>query len=117
MKSIYWSSTLIIVAFLLLSAYSYFFSKTTIQGLKDLGFPGFFIVQLGVLKIMAVVVLLLTSIPLFVKDWGYAGVGFFLITAMVAHIAHRDSGMIMVLLVVLFVVLIASRYSLYVLSN
>ncbi|MEM9824076.1 MAG: DoxX family protein [Bacteroidota bacterium] len=81
------------------------------EGVRDLGFPDFFRIQLGGLKIIAVIILLLPNIPTFVKDWGYAGVGLFLITAMVAHIAHRDSMMILILLLVLFAVLGVSRYS------
>jgi len=111
MSSTYWISTLIISGFLLLSSYTYFFSESTINGLKDLGFPDFFRIQLGVLKLIAVFVLLIPSIPKYVKEWGYAGVGLFLITAMVAHIAHRDSPMILVLFIVLFLILIVSRYS------
>jgi len=110
MNTAYWISTFIISGFLLLSAYTYFFSIATINGLKELGFPDFFRIQLGVLKIIAVIVLLIPNIPTYVKEWGYAGVGFFLITAMVAHIAHRDSPMILVLLVLLFATLIVSRY-------
>lgn len=109
--SVYWISTIIIAAFLLLSSYTYFFSEHTINGLKDLGFPDFFIIQLGVLKLFAVVVLLVPSIPAYVKEWAYAGVGLFLITAMVAHIAHQDSILIVFLLFILFAVLITSRYS------
>jgi len=110
-KTLYWASTLITTFFLLLSAYSYFFSKNTIEGLRDLGFPDFFRVQLGVLKLLAVAVLLLPGTPTFIKDWGYVGVGLFLLTAMVAHIAHRDSVLVLGLLVLLFGALVASRYT------
>jgi len=104
-------STLLICGFLLLSSYTYFFSENTINGLKDLGFPDFFRVQLGVLKLIAVALLLIPNVPDYAREWAYAGVGLFLLTAFVAHIAHRDSAMIMVLLVVLFVLLVVSRYT------
>ena len=112
MNTAYWISTSIISVFLLLSSYSYFFSESTIQGVRELGFPDFFRVQLGVLKIIGVAILLLPNIPNYVKEWGYAGIGLFLITAMVAHIAHRDSIMLLLLLVFLLGSLIVSRYTL-----
>lgn len=111
MKLTYWISTGVISAFLLFSGYTYFFSKSTIKGLLELGFPDFFRIQLGILQILAVVVLLLPKIPIYVKDWAYAGVGLFLITALVAHIAHQDSIFISIFLIVLFCILGVSRYS------
>jgi len=107
----YWFSTVAISCFLLISAYTYFFNDNTIQGLKELGFPDFFRIQLGVLKIFAAIILLTPQFPLFAKEWAYAGVGFFLITALVAHIAHRDSILISLLLIFLFLILILSRFS------
>ncbi len=110
-NSIYWISTLLISGFLLLSSYTYFFSEDTINGLKELGFPDFFRIQLGVLKAIAVVVLLVPKMPMYAKEWAYAGAGLFLITALVAHIAHKDSLAITFLLFVLFAILITSRYT------
>ncbi|MEO0731877.1 MAG: DoxX family protein [Bacteroidota bacterium] len=112
MTTIYWTSTLLLSGFLLLSSYTYFFSQATIEGLRDLGFPDFFRVQLGVLKLLAVAALLYQKDVSPVKEWAYAGVACFLITAIVAHVAHRDSAGIMVLLGLLCVALVASRYSL-----
>lgn len=113
MKTTYWTSTILLVAFLFISSYSYFFSKSTIEGVKELGFPDFFRIQLGVLKLIAAFVLIIPGVPLYLKEWSYAGVGCFLITAFVAHIAHKDSVVLLLLLVALFCVLIASRYSMY----
>lgn len=112
MSTIYWISTTILSAFLLWSAYSYFFSEATIQGVRELGFPDFFRLQLGMLKFIAVPVLLIPAVPLWVKEWGYAGTALFLITAMVAHVAHRDSPALLVVLFMLFASLVASRYAL-----
>ncbi len=111
-SSIYWVSTSIIAGFLLLSSYTYFFSESTINGLRELGFPSFFRVQLGILKAVAAIALLIPNIPAYAKEWAYAGVGLFLLTALVAHVAHRDSIMITFLLLLLFGVLAVSRYHL-----
>ncbi|SFJ52893.1 DoxX family protein [Olleya namhaensis] len=109
MKVIYWSSTAILSAFLFLSSYSYLFSKSTIQGIKNLGFPDFFRVELAVLKLIAAIVLLIPFASLQLKEWTYAGVGLFLITALVAHIKHKDSIFIMLLLLILLAILIISN--------
>ena len=68
MKTIYWTSTLLVCIMLLWSAYTYFFHKATIDGVKALGFPDFFRIQLAVLKIIAVAVLLVPQVPLQVKE-------------------------------------------------
>ncbi len=90
MKTIYWISTGLLCSFLLWSAYTYIFSKATIDGVRGLGFPDFFRIQLAVLKIIAVILILIPQIPLVAKEWAYAGVFLFLITAVVAHTAHKD---------------------------
>ncbi len=111
MKTIYWISTLITCAFLLLSTYTYVFHKATIDGVKALGFPGFFRVQLAVLKIFAVIILLLPNLPIAMKEWAYAGILLFFITAFVAHVAHKDSIGISILLVVLSAIAITSYHT------
>ena len=113
----YWITTIIITGFLLLSSYTYFFSKSTIDGVRELGFPDFFRIELAVLKILAALILLIPGIPLMIKEWGYVGVGLFLLTALIAHIAHKDSWTISVLLVVLFSLLAASYYSMHKVLN
>ena len=66
---------------------------------------------MAILQLTAVLILWIPGLPNYVKEWGYAGIGLFLITALVAHIAHRDSLGIIFLLLVLFGILISSRYS------
>lgn len=117
MTTVYWISTAIISGFLLLSSYTYLFSEDTIVGVRELGFPDFFRIQLAVLKLIAVLILLLPSMPDYVKEWGYAGVGLFLLTAIVAHIAHRDSVALLFILAALGAVLVASRYSWQMISS
>ena len=117
MKTIYWSSTLIIAGFLFFSAFTYFFHQPTINGIKALGFPSFFRVQLAVLKIIGAVVLLLPAIPLQFKEWAYSGVGLFLITAFIAHLAHKDPFVINLLLLLFFSILIVSNVYLHKVMN
>lgn len=109
MKLIYWISTSLIALFLLWSSYSYIFSKATIDGVRELGFPDFFRIQLAILKILAILVLAIPQVPLQVKEWGYAGIGLFFITAIVAHIAHKDSIFISLINIVFIGLLILSH--------
>lgn len=117
MISTYWISTSILFVFLLLSAYSYIFNTNTIEGLKELGFPDFFRIQLVILKVIAAILLILPVVPLRVKEWAYAGVGLFLLTALTAHLVHKDSFLIILLLIFLFGVLITSNVSFHKMMN
>ncbi|WP_298533464.1 DoxX family protein [uncultured Algibacter sp.] len=110
MKTIYWTTTLILGVFLIWSAYTYLFSKQTIIGVRELGFPDFFRVQLAILKIIAVIILLTPSIPFQVKQWAYSGIGLFLVTAIVAHIAHKDSFLFTLINIFLIMLLVISNF-------
>lgn len=107
----YWITTSIISLFLTFSAYTYIFSASTIEGIKELGLPDFLRVELAILKIAAALLLLIPNIPTNVREWAYSGVALFLLTAFIAHIVHRDSIVILFILVMLFMVLALSRYS------
>lgn len=91
MTSAYWLSTTLPALALAASAFTYFFDKATIAGIAALGFPNFFRIELGVLQFAAAIVLLVPWFPLQVKEWAYAGAALFYVTALIAHIAHRDS--------------------------
>ncbi len=113
MKTIYWTTTLLLSIFLLWSAYTYLYSKPTIEGVKELGFPDYFRIQLAVLKIIAVLIILLPQFPVQVKEWAYAGAGLFFITAIVSHIAHKDPFIIALINFILFGILIISNIYLH----
>jgi len=108
MKITYWVTTVVLCLFLLWSSYTYLYSKQTIIGIKALGFPDFFRVQLAILKLIAVLILLFPQIPLVVKEWAYAGVGLFFITAIVAHTVHKDPISITFVNIVLVAIMIVS---------
>lgn len=109
----YWTSTLLVSLMLLWSAYGYLFHKATIDGVRELGFPDFFRIQLAVLCIIAVVILLIPQIPLRIKEWAYAGVGLFFITAFIAHVAHKDPFIISAINLVFLGLLIVSNIYLH----
>lgn len=110
MKAIYWISTGLLSGFLLLSAFSYIFHRPTIEGVKELGFPDFFRIELAILKTAAAVVLLLPAVPVMIREWTYSGVALFLLTAVIAHLAHRDGPLILGVLLILLAILITSYF-------
>lgn len=75
---------------LVLSALSYFFHQATIEGVRNLGFPDFFRIELAILKLIAVIVLITPAFPHYIKEWAYAGIALFYVTAIVAHFIHKD---------------------------
>ncbi len=109
---LYWTSTGLVSAMLTLSAASYFFHKPSIDGFKDLGFPDFFRIELAILKLIAVVVLLAPQIPIQFKEWAYAGVALFFLTAIIAHYAHGDPFVLHLINLFFLVMLVISNYSL-----
>lgn len=109
MVAIYWSSTILVSLMLAWSAYGYIFHKATIDGVRDLGFPDFFRIQLAVLCLLATAVLLIPQVPLRVKEWAYAGVALFFITSFVAHVAHKDPIIISLINIFFLGILIVSN--------
>jgi len=109
MQIIYWVSTSLVSIMLVLSALSYFFHQATIDGVRDLGFPDFFRIELAVLKLIAVLVLLLPAFPLQFKEWAYAGIAMFYLTAIVAHFVHKDPFFINLINVFFLALLVVSN--------
>lgn len=110
-KLIYWLSTGLTAVVLLWSAIAYMFQASMIEGVRALGFPDFFRWQLAILKLLAVVLLLWPATPWVVKQWAYAGVGLFYVTALVAHTAHGDGiGMTILLLVFIALLVVSNTY-------
>lgn len=87
-KIIYWVTTTLIVLAMVFSSYSDLFSPEVAKAIDHLGFPTYFRIELGVMKIIGIL-LLLAPLPNFFKEWAYAG---FAITFFSAFIAHTASG-------------------------
>jgi hypothetical protein len=86
-KIIYWISTGII--FLMDSVIPAFTSHTELarEGIRHLGFPDYFRVELTVFKVIGGLVLVLPFSAPRLKEWAYAGFGISFISAAVAHCA------------------------------
>lgn len=82
---IYWVTTVLAMLSGASSAFMYFTNPKFIETFSHLGFPGYFRIELGIAKIIGMLVLLVPAFPARVKEWAYAGFGIVFISAVVAH--------------------------------
>ena len=90
-KIIYWTSTGLMSAMMLMAGIMYFVSAEVKQEFAHSGFPDFFREELGAAKIIAALALILPMIPARIKEWAYAGLGIVLISAIYTHVSLGDS--------------------------
>jgi hypothetical protein len=85
----YWTTTGIVAAIMLGSAFNFAFNEATKDAFAHLGLPGWFRVELTIAKILGVFALLIPMIPKIIKEFAYFG---FALTIISASIAHWSSG-------------------------
>jgi len=90
-KIIYWVSTGLFCAFLLLTSISYLTDPNFVNIFKHLGFPQYFRVELAIAKVFGVLILLIPQIPSRFKEWAYVAFGITLISGLVAHVNSGDT--------------------------
>ena len=83
---VYWTTTGILAVMMLFSAFSYLTNPQIAEGFKKLGFLDYFRVELGIAKIIGVIVLVIPRIPERMKEWAYAGFGIVFISAAILAI-------------------------------
>ena len=89
MKITYWISTVIFSAMMLFSATMYFISPQMAETFQHLGYSDYFRVELGIAKIIGVLLLLIPFTGR-LKEWVYAGFTINMISAGIAHAALGD---------------------------
>jgi uncharacterized membrane protein YphA (DoxX/SURF4 family) len=89
LKITYWITTGIFSAMMLFSATMYFISPQMAQTFEHLGFPDYFRIELGIAKILGVL-LLLAPFTGRLKEWVYAGFTINMISGSIAHVASGD---------------------------
>lgn len=89
LKITYWITTGIFSAMMLFSATMYFTSPDMAKTFEHLGFPDYFRIELGIAKIIGVL-LLLAPFTGRLKEWVYAGFSIIMISASIAHTAAGD---------------------------
>lgn len=107
-KIIFWATTILI--FLFEGVMPALTSQTEMakEGIRHLGYPGYFGVALTVFKILGALILIIPAAPKRVKEWAYAGFGFDFIFASISHAAVDGFGMEAVFPLIVFAVLIVS---------
>jgi hypothetical protein len=104
-KIIYWSSTVLLSALLLMSAGLYVFNNAEVAGMfTAFGYPTYIIYPLAIAKISAVIVLL-SQKQSKIKEWAYAALFFEFVLAFFAHymIGDGEQGSAIAALVLLIV--------------
>ena len=89
-KIIFWATTGLVAAMMLFSGVAYFTSPDMKAAFGHLGFPDYFRVELGVLKILGAFVLLLPMIPAKIREFAYFGFGLVFISAVYSHLSIGD---------------------------
>lgn len=107
-KIIYWVSTIIIV--LMEGVMPALTSQTELakEGIRHLGYPGYFGNALVVFKILGSLALIIPQVPKRFKEWAYAGFIFDFLFASISHgfvdgFANFQTWFPMIFLVILFV--------------
>lgn len=91
-KIIYWISTGLLSAMMLLSAGMYFFNTEQIKAaFEAYNYPTYLIYPLAIAKLLGVVAIL-TRKSATLKEWAYAGFLFDFVLAAVAHNVAGDGG-------------------------
>lgn len=83
----YWVTTALVALVLISGGFFQVIKQTgAVEGITSLGYPVYFVVILGVWKMLGGVALLAPGMPR-VKEWAYAGVVFDLTGAALSHLA------------------------------
>lgn len=88
-KIIYWTTTAVISAMMLFSAFSYLANEQVKNTFVHLGFPGYFRIELATAKILGALVLVIPGIHPTIKQFAYFG---FTVTFLSAFVAHTSAG-------------------------
>ena len=90
-KIIYWIATIWVAFGMLAGATGQLLQmKAWVDIMTHLGYPGYFLMILGVWKILGAIVLLIPKFPI-LKEWAYAGFFFAMSGAVFSHIALGDT--------------------------
>jgi hypothetical protein len=86
---VFWIVTALLCLQMSFTAYAQLRLPQVANAFTHLGFPAYFRVELSWAKLLGVV-LLLTPVPAWLKEWAYAGFAITLVSALIAHFAVGD---------------------------
>jgi hypothetical protein len=87
---IYWTTTGIVAAIMLWSAFNFSFNEEMKGGFAHLGLPGWFRIELTIAKVLGALALLIPMIPARIKEFAYFGFALTIVSASIAHLSSGD---------------------------
>jgi hypothetical protein len=84
-KIIYWTATTLFVLFESLMPALTSHTQLAVEGIRHLGFPDYFRIELAVCKVIGGLILILPFFRGRIKEWAYAGFTYILLSACIAH--------------------------------
>lgn len=114
-KRIYWITTGIVSAVMVFSVINFTFFDDYIYpegAFNHIGLPDYFRVELTIAKVLAVLALLIPTIPHKIKEFAYFGFGITLLSASIAHFSTGD-GILYIIDPLLFFVVLCISYVYY----
>ena len=84
-KTIFWVSTGFIFLFDTIMPALTSHTQVAVEGIRHLGFPDYFRVQLTIFKIIGGLLLIVPAVPRRYKEWAYVGFGINFLSAAIAH--------------------------------
>lgn len=109
-KTIYWISTVLAMLTGATTAFMYFTSPQFIEGYRHLGFPDYFRIELGIFKIVGLLILLIPAIPARIKEWAYAGFAITFTSGIIAHGTVDGIGLAMAPMIPLVFLIVSYIY-------
>jgi hypothetical protein len=109
-KIIYWATTGIVVAMMLFSAFGYFTNADMKAAFVHLGFPDYFRIELGTLKVFGALALILPAVSGKIKEFAYFGFALTFVSAFIAHTASGDPMSVAIMPIVFLIILAVSYY-------
>jgi hypothetical protein len=85
----FWAATALFCLQIGFTAYAQLVLPQVAEAFTRLGFPDYFRVELSLAKLLGVV-LLITPVPVRLKEWAYAGFAITLGSALIAHLSVGD---------------------------
>ncbi len=109
-KTIYWISTVLAMLTGATTAFMYFTSPQFIEGYRHLGFPDYFRIELGIFKIVGLLILLIPAISARIKEWAYVGFGITFTSGIIAHGTVDGIGLAMAPMIPLVFLIVSYIY-------
>ncbi len=116
-KIIYWTVTILAMLTGASSAFFYFTDTQFIEGYRHLGFPDYFRIELGIAKIIGLLIILIPAVPARIKEWAYIGFAITFVSAIISHGLVDGIGLGIVPLLPLTLLVVSYYYYFHKLKN